>query len=107
MNIIIHYLISMLKLLTLFFISLILVSAQDSNGSTFEPLTIAQIWGFGVLAGFGVSILGFLAAFVLVFAKKCCNAECFETVLRFMFSLSCGALLGDAIVHILAESYSN
>lgn len=36
-------------------------------------LTRAQVWGFGILAGIGVSMLGFIAAFVLVMAKKCCK----------------------------------
>lgn len=36
-------------------------------------LTRAQVWGFGILAGIGISMLGFIAAFVLVIAKKCCK----------------------------------
>ena len=44
---------------------------------------------------------------VLVIAKKCCNIKFFETLVKFLFSLSCGALVGDAVIHILAEAYAN
>jgi len=50
-------------------------------------------------------MLGFLAAFVLVIAKKCCNETYFEIIIKFFFSLAFGALIGDAIVHIMAEAY--
>lgn len=33
--------------------------------------------------------------------------KCFETLIKFLFSLSCGALVGDAVVHILSEAYSD
>jgi hypothetical protein len=36
-------------------------------------LSHEQIWGFGVLAGVGISSIGFVAALILVVAKKCCN----------------------------------
>lgn len=68
-------------------------------------LTKAQIWGFGILAGIAVSMLGFFAAFVLVVAKKCCKEDYFEIIIKFFFSLAFGALVGDAIVHIMAHAY--
>lgn len=44
---------------------------------------------------------------MLIVAKKCCNIVCFETLVKFLFSLSCGALVGDAVIHILAEAYAS
>ena len=70
-------------------------------------LTTAQIWGFGTLAGIGISAIGFVAAFLLLIAKKCCSFKFFETLVKFLFSLSCGALVGDAIIHILSEAYAS
>ncbi len=59
------------------------------------------------MAGIGISSLGFIAAILLVIAKKCCNIACFEIIMKFLFSLSCGALIGDAVIHILAETFAN
>lgn len=65
-------------------------------------MTIAQIWGFGVLAGLGISLIGFVAAIILLIAKKFFNQTNFTSIIKFFFSLAFGALLGDAVVHILA-----
>jgi hypothetical protein len=46
--------------------------------------------------------MGFLAAIILVLAKKFCNDNIFNNVIKFMFSLAFGALLGDGIIHILS-----
>lgn len=83
----------------------------DTDDHSTDPqaanLTNEQIWGFGFLAGFGISLIGFLAAIVLLIGKKCCSLACFEMIIKFLFSLACGALLGDSLIHILAESYAN
>lgn len=70
-------------------------------------MTNAQVWGFGILAGVGISLIGFVAAIILLVAKKCCNQTNFTNLIKFLFSLAFGALLGDAVVHILAEAYRN
>lgn len=70
-------------------------------------LTVAQIWGFGILAGIGISLIGFLAAIILLVAKKCCHDSNFVMIIKFFFSLAFGALIGDSIVHILSEAYQS
>jgi len=32
---------------------------------------------------------------------------CFEMTIKFLFSLAFGALLGDAMIHILPEAYAS
>jgi hypothetical protein len=64
-------------------------------------LTKSQIWGFGFLAGFGISLIGFLTALAIVCFKKMASDGCFEIIIKFLFSLAFGALLGDAMIHIL------
>lgn len=52
--------------------------SEDHGTSTaVANLTEEQIWGFGFLAGFGISLIGFLAALVLLIGKKCCSLGCF------------------------------
>lgn len=50
-------------------------------------------------------MIGFIAAFIVLVLKKCCNQNYFALVIKFLFSLACGALIGDSFVHILAEAY--
>jgi hypothetical protein len=57
------------------------------------------------LAGLGISLIGFLAALVIVFCKKLSSDYCFEVTIKSLFSLSFGALIGDVMIHILPSSY--
>jgi hypothetical protein len=52
-------------------------------------------------------MLGFVAAIILVLLGKWINSEAFKGCIKFFFSLACGTLLGDAIIHILSESYDD
>lgn len=72
-----------------------------------EMMTEAQIWGFGFLGGLAVSLIGFIAAIIVVLIKRCGSDGCFEVVIKFLFALACGALLGDVVVHIFPEAYSS
>ena len=73
----------------------------DEHASESEVITIPQRWGFGFLAGLGVSLIGFLTALVIVFCKNLASDACFEMTIKSLFSLAFGALLGDAMIHIL------
>lgn len=68
---------------------------------------MAQRWGFGLLTGLGLSLLGFLAAFVLVLVGTNIQSEKFKDVVRVLFALACGTLIGDSMIHILAEAYAS
>ena len=98
----------------LFITLLALIHCQEDHDEDHEDhheeenhLTNPQIWGFGFLAGLGVSLIGFIAAILLLIIKKCLSDTIFNTIVKFLFALACGALLGDAVVHIMAESYAN
>lgn len=79
--------------------------AQDASEPTVELLSIAQRWGFGLMTGLGLSLLGFLAAFVLVLVGTNIKSENFKSVVKVLFALACGTLIGDAMIHILGEAY--
>lgn len=57
------------------------------------------------MAGFGISLIGFVTALAIVCFKKMASDGCFEIIIKFLFSLAFGALLGDAMIHILGEAY--
>jgi len=77
------------------------VAAQDTSTSTADLLTIPQRWGYGLLTGIGLSLLGFLAAGVLVLVGRGIQSEIFKTVIRVLYGLACGTLIGDAMIHIM------
>jgi hypothetical protein len=68
---------------------------------------VPQRWGFGFLAGLGISLIGFLTALVIVFCKSMASDACFEMTIKSLFSLAFGALLGDAMLHILPSAYKS
>ena len=65
----------------------------------------AQRWGFGLLTSIALGLLGFVAAIILVQLGKWMKSDAFKSVIKFFFSLACGTLLGDAVIHILSEAY--
>lgn len=70
-------------------------------------LSTSEAWGFGFLAGFCISLLGFVAAFILICFQKCLSEGCFKHFVGMLYSLSCGAIIGEAIIHILPEAFKS
>ena len=67
----------------------------------------AQRWGYGILTSFALGMLGFVAAIILVQLGKWLRSNAFKAIIKFFFSLACGTLLGDAVIHILSEAYDD
>ena len=56
------------------FLIFLLTTAIAAEPTDEEPdLSVGQRWGYGILAGFGLSILGFIAAIILVTVGKRIN----------------------------------
>lgn len=70
-------------------------------------LNDGQKWGFGLLTSFGVAMIGFAAAIFLVLIGSCTQSDNFKGFVKGLFALSCGALIGDSMVHILSEAYAS
>ena len=52
-------------------------------------------------------MIGFIAAIIVITCKRCCSDACFSILIKGLFALGCGALVGDALVHILPEAYGS
>jgi hypothetical protein len=52
-------------------------------------------------------LIGFVAAAFLVCIGKGMKSESFKNVLKIFYALSCGSLIGDAVIHIIGEAYSD
>lgn len=72
-----------------------------------STLTSSESWGYGFLAGFGLSLLGFVAALILICLQKCLTEGCFKIFVNQLYALACGAILGDAMIHILPEAFKS
>ena len=62
---------------------------------------------YGMLAGGFVSLIGFIASFLLLFLQKFISARFYTTIIQVLFAFSCGALLGETMLHILPEAYAS
>ena len=84
-----------------------LVVCDDDDHDEEETITKAQAWGFGFLASFSLSLMGLLFAIIIVYIQDCIDQKKFKIFTNLLYSLGCGALIGDAVVHILPHSYEN
>ena len=88
--------------LTLFIIA---VQAQDDHDD--HEMTTAQAWGFATLAGVGIFLIGLLAALLVIGLRKCISSNAFKILRNMLNGIGCGAVIGDSVVHLLPEAYSN
>lgn len=57
--------------------------------------------------GLGISLMGFVAALLLVCIRSMISAESFIIFVNMLYSLGCGAIIGDAVIHILPDAYKD
>jgi zinc transporter ZupT len=70
-------------------------------------LTTSECWGYGFLTGFCLSMLGFVAALLLICIQRCLTEGCFKIFVNLLYALACGAIIGDAMIHILPEAFKS
>ena len=58
-----------------------------------------------MLAGIGLSLIGFIAALIFIFFNSCFSKQVFRVFNQFFVAFAIGAMLGDVTVHILPHSY--
>lgn len=54
-----------------------------------------------MLSGGFVSLIGFMAAFILLFCRRFIPKAIYTAIIQVLFSFSCGALLGETMLHIV------
>jgi hypothetical protein len=65
------------KFTVLFMLLLVTFGNCNTSNSSTKSLNEAQSWGYGILAGFCLSMIGFLAAIILVCCKSKASDACF------------------------------
>jgi hypothetical protein len=99
--------ISKLMNMQIVFSLVLLTIAVQAQTDPQKDISDAEAWGYGILAGAGLSILGVLAAILIVSLKSCISEEKFKTMINMLYGLGCGAMVGDAMVHILPDAYQS
>lgn len=88
----------------------VIVTFGSAGGHIEESITERwsdnDLFFYGMLAGGFVSIIGFIAAFLLLSLRKVLSQHVFTVIIQVLFAFSCGALLGEAM-HILPEAYAS
>jgi hypothetical protein len=82
------------------------LAANHSEGET-ERWSEDDLFFYGLLAGGFVSLIGFIAAFLLLSLRKVLSESIFTIIIQILFAFSCGALLAETMLHILPEAYSS
>ena len=59
------------------------------------------------MSAFGIIVTAFLCSIGIISLKKCITNHTFKTIIDVLCGLGCGALLGDAMVHIVPDAYEN
>jgi hypothetical protein len=60
-----------------------------------------------MLTGICLSLLGFGAAIVLICFQRCLTEGCFKIFINMLYALACGAIVGDAMIHILPGAFKS
>jgi hypothetical protein len=95
----------MIKLMPIAFF-FIFATAQPPS-STKLDINMSQAWGFAFLTTLSLSILGLVAALLIVALKRCISENSFKIFINMLYSLGCGAMVGDAMIHILPDNYKS
>lgn len=87
-------------LLLLLAVTAICKSTKKKEDVT-ERWTEEDLFLYGMGAGTFVSLIGFIASFLLLSLKKVLSENLFGVIIQVLFAFSCGALLGETMLHIL------
>jgi zinc transporter ZupT len=87
--------------------SLIVSIRSNADSSAGEQLSTSQAWGFSMLAGVCLIIVGIIAGEVLMCIKTCISVNTFRLLLNLLYALACGTMVGDVILHALPQAFTS
>lgn len=89
---------------------LLLSFVQNVHAQTSVPvydITLSQAWTYALLSGLGLLIMGLLAALLIIGMQSVISQQKFKIFINLLYSLGCGAMVGDAMFHILPDCYQS
>lgn len=79
---------------------------ETENPSPTNQFSTSEKWIYGILTGVGLGLVGFFAAGLVVFFKNYTKYK-FEGILKVLVAFAAGALIGDALIHLIPEAFSS
>lgn len=92
---------------TVLICTLIVAIRSNVDSTAEEELNTSQAWGFSMLAGVCLIIVGIIAGEVLMCIKTCISVNTFRLVLNLLYALACGTMVGDVILHALPQAFTS
>lgn len=80
--------------------------AENTEVDPSKKFSDAEKWIYGILTGIGLGLVGFFAAALVVYFKKYTKIH-FDGFLKVLVAFAAGALLGDALIHLIPEAFSS
>lgn len=77
------------------------VSAATEEVELFSP---TEKWLYGILTGVGLGLIGLICAGIVVYLKKFTVID-YTMSLKILVAFAAGALIGDAVVHMIPEAF--
>ncbi|EAR94575.1 metal cation transporter, ZIP family protein (macronuclear) [Tetrahymena thermophila SB210] len=71
-----------------------------------ETFSTEESWAYGMLTGVMLGILGFICSAFVVIVKKYTKIS-FDPFLKVLIAFAAGALIGDAVVHLLPHAFGS
>ena len=97
----------MKKLLIIALIVIVVLAKGKKAKNEEEKWSKDDIYLYGMASGAFVSFIGFIAAFLLLVLQKIIPIAAYTIIIQVLFAFSCGALLGETMLHILPEAYES
>lgn len=89
------------------FVVLLIIAVQASGDDHHGEMTTAQAWGYATLAGIGIFLIGLLSALLVIALSRCISTNAFRILKNMLNAIGCGAVLGDALVHLLPATFGD
>ena len=90
------------------FVALLIIAVQASGDDDHHgEMTSAQAWGYATLAGIGIFLVGLLAALLVIALSRCISINAFRILKNMLNAIGCGAVLGDAVAHLLPATFGD
>ena len=81
-------------LIVLLLVMIVLAKGKKNKNVEESKWTKDDLFFYGMLSGGFVSLIGFIASFLLLILQRFIPAAIYTIIIQILFAFSCGALLG-------------
>lgn len=78
---------------------------HEEESSSSDKFSTDESWLYGMLTGVMLGVLGFICSALVVILKKYSKIS-FDPFLKVLIAFAAGALIGDAVIHLLPHAFA-